>query len=81
VTLRRQEPRPEVRGHDDERVAEVHLVAQRVGEDPVLQNLQQDVRDVRMGLLDLVEQHHRVRIAAHTLGELTTFFVADISRR
>ena len=34
-----------------------------------------------MGLLDFVEQHHRVRPAADLLGELAAFFVADVSRR
>ena len=33
-----------------------------------------------MGLLDLVEQHHRERLAAHLLGELATLLVADVSR-
>src|SRR3984957_21170820 len=34
-----------------------------------------------MSLLYLVEEHHRVRLAAHRLGELAAFFVADISGR
>ena len=52
-----RKPRAEVAGHDDQRVAEVDLVAERVGEDAVLEDLQQDVGDVGMRLLDLVEQH------------------------
>ena len=48
---------PRLRGHDDQRVAEVDLIAERVGEDAVLEDLQQDVGDVGMRLLDLVEQH------------------------
>ena len=81
MTLRRQEARAEVRGHDDERVAEVDLIAERVGQDPIFENLQQNVGDVGMGLLDFVEQHDRIRIAAHALGQLTTFFVSDVSGR
>ena len=34
-----------------------------------------------MRLLDLVEQHHRVGLTAHSLSQLTTLIVADISRR
>ena len=30
-----------------------------VGEAPVFQNLEQDVEHLRMGLLDLIEQHDR----------------------
>ena len=39
------------------------------------------VEHVRVGLLDLVEQHHRVRAAAHRLGELPGLLVADVSGR
>ena len=34
-----------------------------------------------MGLLHLVEQHHRVGTAAHRLGELAALVVADVARR
>ena len=34
-----------------------------------------------MRLFDFVEEHDRIRTAAHLLGELSTFFVTDISRR
>ena len=34
-----------------------------------------------MGLLDLVEQHHLVRTAAHGLGELPAGVVTDVARR
>ena len=34
-----------------------------------------------MGLLDLVEQDHRVGPAAHRFGELAAFVIADVSRR
>ena len=47
----------------------------------VVQHLQQRVEDVRMGLLDLVEQHDGERLAAPLLGELATLLVTDVSRR
>ena len=34
-----------------------------------------------MSLLDLVEEHHAERLAAHLLGELAALLVADIARR
>src|SRR5438105_2935205 len=71
----------DVRRHDDDRVLEVHPVAEAVGQVAVLEHLQQDVEDVRVRLLDLVEQHDRVRIALHLFGELTAFFVTDVSGR
>src|SRR6202042_950409 len=60
--------RPQVRGHDDHGVLEVDRAALRVGEAPVLKDLQQRVEDVRVGLLDLVEQDHGERLAADLLG-------------
>ena len=34
-----------------------------------------------MGLLDLIQQHHRIRPAPHGLGEVAALFVAHIARR
>jgi hypothetical protein len=33
-----------------------------------------------VGLLDLVKQEHRVRLAAHGLGQLAALVVADVTR-
>ena len=46
-----------------------------------VQNLEQDVEHVRVSFLDFVEQHHRVRVPTHALGELTTLLVAHVARR
>ena len=72
---------PDVRGHDHDRVAEVDRAPLGVGQPAVLQDLQQDVEDVRVRLLDLVEQQHAVRLAAHGLGELAALVVADVAGR
>ena len=71
----------DVRRHDDDGVPEVDRAALRVGEPAVVEDLQQDVEDVGMRLLDLVEQDHGVRAAAHGLGELPALLVADVARR
>src|SRR5271166_1514903 len=71
----------EVGGEDQHGVLEVHRAALPVGEPAILENLQQAVVDLLMRLLNLVEQHHRERLAPHLLGELAALFVADISRR
>src|SRR4051794_37280274 len=73
--------RPEVRGHDHDRVPEVDRAPLGVGQPAVLQDLQEDVEHVRVGLLDLVEEEHRVRLAPHGLGQLTALVVADVARR
>ena len=62
-------------------VLEVDDAALSVGQATVLEDLQQRVEDVRVRLLDLVEQHHRERLAAHLLGELAALLVADVAGR
>src|SRR5581483_11000303 len=70
---------PDVRGHDDDRVPEVHHPALAVGEPPVVQDLEQDVEDVGVRLLDLVEQDHAVGPAPDRLGELAPLLVAHVA--
>ena len=71
----------DVAGHDQHGVAEIHLAALAVGQAAVLENLQQDVEDVRVRLFDFVEQHHGIRTAADCFGELAALFVAHIAWR
>ncbi len=65
--------------HDDHGVAEVDGAALGVGDAAVVEDLQQGVEDIGVRLLDLVEQHDRVRLAAYGLGELAALLVADVS--
>jgi hypothetical protein len=46
----------QVRGEDQDRVAEVDRAALTVRQAAVVQHLEQDVEDLRVRLLDLVEQ-------------------------
>ncbi len=71
----------QVGGQDQDRVAEVDRAALAVGQPALVEHLQQHVEHVRVRLLDLVEQDHRVRTPAHGLGQLTTLVVADVPRR
>ena len=80
-TLGLQELRPDVRRHDDDGVLEIDHAAFAVGQAAVVHHLQQDVEYIRMRLFDLIEEHDRVRTATNLLGQLSAFFVADISRR
>src|SRR4029450_11145509 len=60
----------EVRGHDDHGVLEVDHSALRIGKPAVLQDLQQRVEDVRVRLLDLVEEDYGERLSAGLLWSL-----------
>ena len=71
----------EVGGHDDDRVAEVDGPPLAVGQPAVVEDLEQHVEDVAVGLLDLVEQDDRIGPAADRLGEPAAFLVADVARR
>ena len=71
----------QVGGQDQDGVAEVDRAALAVGEPAVVEHLEQDVEDLGVRLLDLVEQHHAVRAAAHRLGELAALLVADVAGR
>ena len=57
------------------------VLPESVGELAVFKHLQQDVEEIRMRLLDFVEQDDRVGRALHALGQLAALFVADVSRR
>ena len=74
-------PRPGIRGHDERHVPEVGLPPLVVGQRRVVHDLQQHVEDVRMRLLDLVEQQHGVRVLAHLLDQLPALVVADVAGR
>ena len=79
--LFREVPGAQVRGHDDDRVTEIHRVPQPVGEPAVLEDLQEQVPDIGVGLFDLVEQEHAVRVPADALGQVPAFLVPHIPRR
>lgn len=71
----------QVGGEDQYGVLEVHFASLAIGQATFFQDLQQGVVDLLVGLLDLVEQHHGERLAAHLFGELAALVVADVSRR
>ena len=72
---------PQVGRHDYDRVLEVDSAALCVGEPAVLEDLQQGIEHVGMGLFDLVEQHDRERLAPDRLGQLAALLVTDVPRR
>ncbi|EBA06993.1 200 kDa antigen p200, putative [Sagittula stellata E-37] len=71
----------DVGGHQDERVREADGQPAIVGQPSVVQHLEEDVEDVRMRLLDLVEEDDGMRIAAHGVGEDAACLIAFVARR
>ena len=70
-----------VRGHDEDHVAEIDLLAVVVGELAVVHHLQKDVEDVRVRLFNLVEQQDAVRMLVHAVGQKPPLVEADIAGR
>ena len=68
-------------GHDQHDIAEIDLLAVVVGQLAVVHDLQQQVEDIRMRLLDLVEQQHGVRVLVHVVRQQPALVEADIARR
>src|SRR6266704_1780062 len=71
----------DVRCHDQNRVLEIYGSSFTVCQAAIIKDLEHDVPDVRMGLLNFVEQNDRIRPPPYTLGKVSAFFIADISRR
>src|SRR3989338_8644522 len=71
----------DVRGHDDDGVLEIHGLALGVREPPVIQDLQEKVEHLRVGLLDLVEEDQGIRPVADHFRELAALLVAHVARR
>ena len=59
----------EVRRHHDQRHAEVDEAAERVGQPAFAEHAEQEIERGGVGLLDLVEQHDRERLAPDAIGE------------
>ena len=73
--------RSQIRGHYDNGVAEINLMAFGIGEMAILHDLQQHVENFRMGLLDLIEQDNGIRTFAQRSGELPLLLIADVAWR
>ena len=47
----------------------------------IIEDLQQHVEHIRMGFLDLIQQHDRIGASPNGLGQFPAFFVTDITGR
>ena len=77
----RQGPRAKVRGEDDQRLLKVHRAPLTVGQDAIIQDLQQHVEHIRMGFLNLIKQNHLIGPPPHRFGQHAPLIIADIARR
>ncbi len=71
----------EIRGHDQDGVFEVDCPPFARPSGAVVQHLQDDVEDVRVRLLDLVEEDDGVGLPTNRLGELSALLRSRRNRR
>ncbi len=48
---------------------------------PIVQHLQQDIEDIRVGFFNLIKQENGIWLAPDLLAELSSLLIADIARR
>ncbi|MNE25724.1 hypothetical protein D3C80_1190610 [compost metagenome] len=72
---------PRVGGHHQDHVAKIGLAPVVVRQGAVVHDLQQQVEDIRVRLLDLVQQHHRMGMLEHRIGQQAALLEAHIAGR
>ena len=72
---------PRVGGHHQHHMAEVRLAAVVVGQGAMVHHLEQQVEDVRVGLLDFVQQQDGMGIFVDLLRQQAALVEADVTRR
>src|SRR5262249_22350482 len=65
--------RTEVGRQDDQAVAEIGNMAKRIGQPPLVKDLQKEVPDAGVGFLELIEQDDRKRLFSHTVDQRVSF--------
>ena len=73
--------RSDIGGKDKDCILKVHGPALGIRNTSVIQDLEQNVEYIRVGLLHLIKQHHAVWLAPHCLCQLSALVVSHISRR
>ena len=71
--------RANIARHDDNGVTKVDRPALAISQTAVVQHLEEHIKDVGVGLLDFIKQHHAVGATAHCFGELSAVVVANVA--
>ena len=70
-----------IRGHDQDRITEIHCPPLTVGHSSIIQDLEKKIEDIRVCFLDFVKKNNRVGVAPYMLAQLTPFLITHISGR
>ena len=73
--------RANIRGQQDQGVAEIDPPPLAIGEMPFIQDLQQNVENIGMRFFNFIKQDDLIRAAADGFGQTAAIFIADIPGR
>ena len=68
----------EVGRQNNDGIFKIHRSALGIRDAAIVQNLQQNVEHIRMGLFHLIKQNNRIRFSADRLRQLAALLIADI---
>ncbi|MNL40282.1 hypothetical protein D3C87_1626210 [compost metagenome] len=69
----------QIRGQQDQCIAKVDFPAFAIVDHAFVEYLIEQVEDVRIGLLDFIQQHDRIRLLAYGFSEHAALAIADIT--
>src|SRR5258708_28786161 len=70
-----------IRSHNHNGIATINNLTTRITETSFLQQLQEQIKDIIMGFLNLIKEQNTIRMATDKLCQLSTIFITDIARR
>ena len=73
--------RTSIGGHNDNGIFKVNGSALSIGNTTIVQHLQKHIQHIRVSLLDLIKEHHRIGLSADLLCQLASFIIAHIAGR
>src|SRR5580704_11092965 len=71
----------DVTGHDDDRVFEIDGPTLTIRDPAIIQDLEQNIEDIRVRFFDLIKKHNAVGFAADGFAQLAAFLVPYITGR
>ena len=71
--------RPEVTGHQNNRIPKADDPTLPIRQATIIQDLKENVPDIRMRFLNLIQEDYPIGTLANRFGQLTTIFMTNIA--
>src|SRR6185369_6769621 len=72
---------PDVRSQQYDAILKIDLASLAIFQNSLIENLEEELHHIRMCLFHFVEEHHRIGLSPHCLGQNAAFTVTDVSWR